>query len=347
MKKISLLILLSFGISQLFAEATPPFTYHVGGHFGQNFTDKNSKMRDDALYGIRGTVMLTPFYGLNIGYDRIDKIDIKDSGSTIDLQRIYGQIEVDGEEQYHVVPYITIGAGYEILSSDVVVAGHKHDVSQGFISGGLGFRYNFIPELSIFTEGNFLWKTDTTDVSYNILAGLQYHINATTCDKTYVTDRLNEKPQERNVLHVGAVNNLSNWKKPKVKPVLRKPVPVQKRVQKISPAKVTVKKTKKSVVVKPVTKIKKNKKSTAHKTYKKRAVSGVYYISMGVFKTKKGLRQMIAKLERADVPYILRDIPSKRRTYVLVGAYPNISKAKKDLVKLKRIQRDAYIRKMK
>jgi len=354
MRKISFLILCALGLNQIQADQEPPFTYHVGAHFGQNFADSSSKMRDNALYGIRGTVMLTPFYGLNFGIDRLDSIDIKESASTIDVTRFYGQIEIDGEEQYHVVPYITMGAGYEMLSSDVVVDGHKYDVSQAYLSAGLGFRYNFIPELSFYVEGNGLWKTDTTDVDTNFLAGFVYHVNATTCDDTYVTERLQEKPEERTKLHVGKVNALSGWRKTvgvetKVhkKPFSataktnidvskQKPV-MHKRPVKVAP--VVMKSTK----TKSVQKTKIVKKSKRVHT----PVNGAYYVLLGAYKTDKGLKEMLQKLDKRGVSYILRDNHSKKLTYVMAGAYPTLQKAKSALRKLKRIQPDAYIRRMR
>jgi cell division septation protein DedD len=351
MKNISFLILFALGMVQLQASQEPPFSYHAGVHFGQNFTDENSKMRDDALYGIRGTVMLTPFYGLVVGYDRIDSIDIKESSGTVDLQRIYGLIEVDGEEQYHVVPYITFGAGYEILSDDIVSNGHKYDISQAYLTGGLGFRYNFIPEISIFAEGNALWKTDTTDIAYTMLAGVVYHFNATTCDNTYVTERLKEKPKEKTTLHVGAVNAVSRWNTTPDAP--EKKSTFFRKTKKTEPLHNVSKKTKsvkksfaapkvvkaKSVVTPRLTKKKVVKKSTSYK--------GGYYVSLGAFKTKKGLQTLLHKLDKKNIPYILKDSKSKKLTYVLAGVYPSIAKARQALKQLKKIQPDAYIRRMK
>ncbi len=344
MKKISFLILFALGFAQLQAAQEPPFTYHAGAHFGQNFADENSKMRDDALYGIRGTVMLTPFYGLVFGYDRIDSIDLKESSGTVDVQRIYGLIEVDGEEQYHVVPYITFGAGYEILSDDVVVNGHKYDISQGYLTGGLGFRYNFIPELSIFVEGNALWKTDTTDVDYSALAGVMYHFNATTCDNTYVTERLNERPKEKTTLHVGAVNAISGWKKPAA---MKKRV-YQQRATPLPPKREVTKPKlffkKKAATVK---RAKYTKTATRKKVLKKNLYKGGYYVSLGAFKTQKGLQNMLKKLDRKSIPYILKDSRRSKMTYVLAGVYPSAAQARKALKKLKKIQPDAYVLRMK
>ncbi len=342
-----MLILATFG--QLHADEAP-FTYHIGMHFGKNYADSNSKMRDNALYGIRTTVMLTPFYGLSVGYDRMESIDIKESSDTIDAQRYYMQIEVDGEEQYHTVPYITLGVGYEDLSKDVYVqnlttgVSQKYDVSQLYLSGGLGFRYNFIPELSLYAEGNALYKTDTTDVDYTLQAGLLYHLNATTCDDTYITQRLHDKPQEHTVLHTGAVNNLSGWKKPIVQRV-KSAKKVQKsyqkkRASKAAPGKVAAK-TDRRVITATKT------SSSVRKVEKAAKAGGGYYVVLGAYKTEKGLHSQIKKLERAHVSYLLRESAHKGLTYVMSGAYPSVIQAKRALRKLRKIQKDAYIAKMK
>jgi cell division septation protein DedD len=345
MRKLSLLLLLSLGISQIQAQEEAPFTYHMGVHFGENYADDNSKMRDNALYGIRATVMMTPFYGIGIGYDRLESIDIKDSPKTVDAQRYYMQIEVDGEEQYHTVPYITFGIGYEDLSHDVIVVEkgeeQKYDVSQVYLTGGLGFRYNFIPELSIYAEANALYKTDTTDVDYTILAGLQYHLNATTCDKTYITDRIHEKPQERTVLHAGAVNTHSGWNRGVVATKTAATTEqVRKNVEK------PVKRTKAKSVTAKRTKVVTKKPKVKKRFYKESKVGG-YYVVLGAFHTEEGLQSFLKKLERKNISYILRDSKKKKLTYVMTGAYASSADAKKALRKMKSIVSDAYIAKMK
>ena len=346
MRKITLLFLSILIAGQLQAYQEPPFTYHLGGYFGQNFTDDSSKMRDNALVGIRGTVMLTPFYGINIGYERLNSIDIKESASTIDVDRFYGQIEVDGEEQYHVVPYVTLGAGYEMLSSDIMVGGKKYDVSQAYISGGLGFRYNFIPELSIYVEGNALWKTDTTDLDTNLVGGLVYHVNATTCDDTYVTERLKERPAERTTLHVGAINPVSGWKKSVTVPA--RTTAVRKPPFRTAATTVTSDVMAYRNVPFKHSHIKK-KAYTRSKSVKtqKFSHSGGYYVLLGAYKTKSGLHSMLKKLRKHHVPYMLRDNQSRKLTYVMAGVYPDLHTARKALGKLKKIQPDAYIRRMK
>jgi hypothetical protein len=340
MKKLSLLLLLSLGISQLQAQEEAPFTYHMGVHFGENFADDNSKMRDNALYGIRATVMMTPFYGIGIGYDRLESIDIKDSSKTVDAQRYYMQIEVDGEEQYHTVPYITFGIGYEDLSHDIIVVEkgeeQKYDVSQLYLTGGIGFRYNFIPELSVYAEANALYKTDTTDIDYTVLAGLQYHLNATTCDKTYITDRIREKPQERTVLHAGAVNTHSGWDREVAAKAIHSQKSAARDVSSLEAENIVAKRTK---VVTKKPKVKK-------RFYKKRTAGG-YYVVLGAFHTKKGLHSFLKKLERRHISYILRDSKEKRLTYVMTGAYASSATAKRALRKMKSIASDAYIAKMK
>ena len=329
--------------------AQDPFTYHLSGYFGKNMADKSSKMRDDSLYGIRGTTMLTSFYGLSLGYERIDKIDIKESSKTVDLQRIYTQIQVDGEEQYHVVPYITLGVGYEFLSDDISVKGNKYDVSQAYVSAGLGFRYNFIPELSVMLEANTLWKTDTSDLAYNGIVGLVYHVNATTCDNTYVTERIKERPLERNVLHTGSVNNLSGWKDHVNGRSKRVPQEITTPVR--DERKIVHKRTmhRNSVIISKVKPIRKvhvyHKRHFKHRKTKVSLARG-YYIMLGAYKEQKSVQKMVSKLEKQNISYLLKDNHKKRLTYVVAGTYSNRLAAQKELRKLRTIQKDAYIAKM-
>ncbi len=343
MKKIKLMVASICTTVALHAGADP-FTYHVGGYFGKNIADENSKMRNDSLYGIRGTVMLTSFYGLSIGYERIDKIDVKDSDKTVDVQRFYTQIEVDGEEQYHVVPYITFGLGYEMLSNDILVKGNKYDVSQFYASSGLGFRYNFIPELSATVEANLLWKTDTSDLAYNFVGGLVYHFNATTCDNTYVTQRLKEEPQEKDVIHTGSVNDYSGWNKGvKTKPKRRAAVVVPVASEQMLMTKEPTRVVKKLYRVKPVHHVKRYKKKRVSHVAKK---DQGFYIMLGAYRSKQSVKKMISKLEKNHIAYLLKDNKNKGLTYVMAGTYPSRSEAQNNLHKLKKIQTDAYIAKM-
>ena len=240
------------------------------------------------------------------------------------------------------------------MSSDIIVDGRKYDVSQAYISGGLGFRYNFIPELSIFVEGNALWKTDTTDLDTNFIGGLVYHVNATTCDNTYVTERLKARPAERTTLHVGAVNPVSGWKKsvtvparsaavrkPPFRTAAATPVPVRSSHRSVPISKrVTVVPVKKS-------KVKKRHSQTGRAKMHKVSHTGGYYVLLGAYKTKSGLDSMLKKLRKHHVPYMLRDNQSRKLTYVMAGVYPDLHTARKALGRLKKIQPDAYIRRMK
>ncbi len=170
MKKFVLYTFLSLS-TVLNAQDLPQ--YEISSTIGYNNFDGSSKMESKVMYGIRATAYTNEYYGYQLSYDIADSVRYSDSPENTNMHRFSGQIIINGEEEYKVLPYIMLGGGYELLSNETT-----HDVSQGFIDGGIGFRYLMREDISVNIEGKVLRKFDTDDIDYTMNVGVGYMFGA-------------------------------------------------------------------------------------------------------------------------------------------------------------------------
>ena len=173
MKKFALCTFLSLSTMLVAGDVTK---YEIEPTIGYNGFDSNSKMESTFLYGLRGTIQPNRYYGYRLSYERSDNLHYDNTATkkTTNLQRISGQLLINGEEEYQVIPYILVGGGYEILSNET-----QHDVSQGYMEGGIGFKYHMKNDLIFDLETKALKKFDTDDLDYMVTFGLGYLFDPT------------------------------------------------------------------------------------------------------------------------------------------------------------------------
>ena len=160
MRKI-VLILFLFSISNLFAKTEVSMT--VGK---EKFSSKENLESTTSL-GVRSDFYLDDLYHLDFGYDNLGSVERKNSNDSISIDRFYGQFSADGEEEYHVVPTLSIGLGYE--KQDGLDAN-----SQAFLLFGVGFRYNVSNNFNFVLGTKALLKTDDSGVDYSGNFGVGY-----------------------------------------------------------------------------------------------------------------------------------------------------------------------------
>ncbi len=148
--------------------------YEISPTIGYNNFDDSSKMQSKVMYGIRATAYTNEYYGYQLSYEIADNVRYSTLSKNTNMHRFSGQIIINGEEEYKVLPYIILGGGYELLSNETT-----HDVSQGFIDGGIGFRYLMKKNISINIEGKVLKKFDTNDMDYTMNFGVGYMFGST------------------------------------------------------------------------------------------------------------------------------------------------------------------------
>jgi hypothetical protein len=180
--------------------------FEVTPFIGFNMFDGNSAMENDSLFGIRGTFNLDKYYGIRASYEgafdaRYSKVyqtlavgnssnDSATNGSSLtDVHRYLGEVVVRGDEEYNVIPYVFLGLGYESLSDETI-----HDVSQGLLDGGLGFKYQAWKDLNLILEGKVLRKFDTHDIDTAITLGIGYIFGKSFINPTRTNDSFDTKP---------------------------------------------------------------------------------------------------------------------------------------------------------
>ncbi len=181
MKKLTMFTLLSLSCS-LFAQNE--VLYEIEPVIGYNSFDSGSKMESDFTYGVRATAYMNELYGYRVAYERADdvKFDVLPTASKkrTDLHRLSADLLINGQEEYKVIPYLQLGLGYEILGTET-----QHDVSQAYVSGGIGFKYMFIDRVNMNIETKLLKKFDTSDMDFALSFGIGYMLGGTLAIPEY------------------------------------------------------------------------------------------------------------------------------------------------------------------
>ena len=141
---------------------------------GSNSFDGDEGLKNSTTFGVRGDFYLDNIYHLDVGYTDLGDNHFKDSLilDSINIKRFYTQFSADGEEEYHVVPTLSIGLGLEQQKAD----SNTHNTS--FLSLCVGFRYNISNNLNFLLGTKALWKTKSRDINYHTNFGIGYMIDS-------------------------------------------------------------------------------------------------------------------------------------------------------------------------
>jgi cell division septation protein DedD len=351
MKKFALYTFLSLSAATALV-AQNGIKYEVEPVLGYNNFDSASKMGDAMLYGVRGTLYANDYYAYRLSYMRADNVDYegsKTSKSKTDLQRIAGDIIISGEEELHVIPYLFVGLGYEDLSQET-----SNDVSQAYIDGGIGFKYNLYNNLYTNLELQALKKFDTDDIDYGVNLGFGYMFGQAPKRVYEQRGALDETPlsYQKELSSINDVESVTPVAVPQTyTTTTTAPVVVEQSVQ---PSGVNGRYTfnedqsvvsSEAEIVQPQI----QPQAVAYSEVYENAVveDNQYYIQMAAwFNTTDD--KLLNKIENKGFPFELRDVIRKDRAaqIVIVGPYEKVSDAKLALRDLKKIKRDAYITKV-
>ncbi len=136
--------------------------------FGKNSFSGKENIVSPTSVGIRGDIYLDDLYHIDFGYDALGSVAYTNSNEKVKINRFYTQFSADGEEEYHVVPTLSIGAGFERQKGSSVAK------SKPFLSLGIGFRYNISNNFNFVLGTKALWKTSDSAINYNGNVGLGY-----------------------------------------------------------------------------------------------------------------------------------------------------------------------------
>jgi cell division septation protein DedD len=302
--------------------------YEIQPTIGYNSFDSSSKMESTFVYGIRGTVYPNSYYGYRLSYERSDNVHYDETSTkkTTNLQRISGQILVSGEEEYQVIPYLLLGGGYEMLSNEI-----SNDVSQGYVEGGVGFKYHMKNDLIFDLEAKAMKKFDTDDIDYIVNFGLGYLFDPTMRKPAlYQPGTLDEIPKVKNKVSVTPKT---------IKKKLIEPLASNKTVAKYTFTEEEVQNSfDASIPVTPYpTMIEDNQ-----------LVEKQYYIQVAAWFNAED-NKLLNHLENEGFTYNIENAIRLGRDaqLVKVGPYNHFTDAKLALKDLKKIKKDAFITKIK
>ena len=332
MKKFALYTFLSLSATFALADG---IKYEIEPTIGYNNFDGSSKMESTFMYGIRGTIQTNDFYGYRLSYQRSDDVHYDESKvsnqKTTDVQRISAQMIMSGEVEYNIIPYVLFGLGYESLSDETA-----HDVSQGYVEGGLGFKYNLYNNLYANVEGSVLKKFDTDDVDYIVNLGFGYMLgNPINKPKLY----------QPSVLDKGPIADNRYFKEQNV----AKNIVVENVTSDAVDTKYTFNETQYIPEIDTISSIVTTEAIASPVVYDAQPVNtNLYYVQVAAW-FKSTDEKLLNKLDSRGFIYDVENTVRKGRDVQLVkvGPYEQYADAKVALRDLKKIKRDAYITKLK
>jgi cell division septation protein DedD len=300
-------------------------------NIGTNSFDSSENLKSSTTFGIRGDFYLDNIYHMDFGYDDLGDVYYKNSSllSPVRIKRFYTQFSADGEEEYHVVPTVSVGAGYEKQK------GYLND-SEPFISLGVGFRYNVSNSFNFLLGTKALWKTSSRDINYHTTFGMGYLIDEAPAN--------NQKESVEEVIIPEKKLEIPKVVVPEQKIFHPEPIDVKTQSVQIESSAEIPEVVDSKLQVKP-TKIKapvleKAPKIVASKTKKVIKPSSGVYIQVGAFSKYKPTR-VLDRLVKSGEHIILRH--QGKITKALVGPYSSKGMALKALSKVRKIAPRAFI----
>lgn len=315
---ITLLMASSLWATNYITDGSKPNRVEVDFGIGFNKFDSASKLSHSkgTFYSIKGTIYdsVVDKYGFGLVYEGAYGVDYKKNDSNkkeTDVHRLFANLVIDGEEEWSIIPYIFMGAGYEYLSDEI-----KGETSQGIADLGIGFRYGLDYGLKLGLEGKCIGKYDTHDLDYEVGFLLGYDFSNTSHSKQLLSTQTDI--QTKTPLQI--INETEKSQEQ----------PVQTIVNEITVEDANHITTTSPVVMPDNTNV---------------VVDNAYYIQLAAYRSAQP-NHMVLKAKRVGFENVevVEDNDYKgiiRR--VLIGPYSSKSEARHDLFKAKRVERHAYI----
>ena len=332
MKKIVLAILLLFSYNA-FAKTELSFS------FGKESFSSKENIISPTSAGVRGDFYLDDLYHLDFGYDNLGSVAYTNSNKKVKIDRFYTQFSADGDEEYHVVPTLSIGIGLERQK------GVKNS-TQPFLSLGVGFRYNVSRSFNFLFGTKALWKTDDSVLNYTGSFGLGYMIDNEPVNNEKAGEeviipkkKLSIEPRANRVVDktINQQNcTVSNSFRPS-KTQVRVLSPIDKleaKSAKRNTNRVVMIDDKERAVLESNHTIRKNRR---YRVYQSQG----YFIQVGAY-SKYRPTNTLNKLARSGYHIILRH-NRNGVTKALVGPYSSIEVAYRKLPAIKRIVPQAFL----
>ena len=314
----------SIVLTALFATALFAKT-ELSLNLGTNSFAGDEELDSATSLGIRGDFYLDNLYHIDLGYDNLGDVNIKNSTKKLKIDRIYTQFSADGEEEYHVVPTMSVGVGYENQKGDL-------SDSQPFVSAGVNFRYNISNSFNFLLGTKALWKTSSRDVNFHTTFGVGMMLG---------NEPVNNEEQIQNVQIPEQKLDISTQFSPSEVSQLTTP-----------PTEVDLAKDSKEIVVSssddivtppqntPVISNQIVQQPVSMQTSPTVVKTTGYYIQVAAY-SKNQPTSLLTKLSKRGNHVILRHNGSI--TKALVGPFDSDSQARRALKKVKRVAKGAFI----
>ena len=297
---------------------------------GLNFTQDKSYLKNAPITGIRLNKCVTDNTFIQVGYDRLfnseykesddnskksryKKVDIKSDKNYFeetDIDRFYLNGFYEFNNQNTLFPYLLAGLGYERIHNEKF-----NEESGGFFNAGAGVKYKLTQNVNLITQATAVRKFKNNNIDFMAALGLGIALGSTGA-QNYTPVVTQNRYQESNVEHelVTLIHE-----EPIVMPISYiEEDPIDARV---------------SYEDEPITNEKK------------------YYIQIAaLFKNDlyENNSHYLSKLDTNNLPYEVKqtDIRGKSVQLLLVGPYDSNLAAREDLIKAKRVEKGAFIKKI-
>ncbi len=298
-------------------------------NIGINSFDNSEHLDSGTSLGIRGDFYLDDLYHIDLGYDNMSDVSIKNSSQDIKVERLYTQFSADGQEEYHVVPTVSIGVGGEKQTSSA------DSDTQGFLSLGVGFRYNVSNSFNFLLGTKALWKTTDRVINYHTTFGMGYLIDEAPVNNE--NDDIEEVVIPKKKLDIPEKRvDISTQFAPKKLPPVQVQVPDAKELSVVSvPASVPA-----PVSVSPIHTVHTVSHAASVRTSRHVVDMRAKYIQVGAY-AKSRPTAMLSRLAKSGYHIILRH--QGRVTKALVGPFKSEAEARRALAKVRRISPTAFI----
>ncbi len=291
-------------------------------NLGTNSFAGDEHLKSSTSLGVRGDFYLDDLYHIDFGYDDLGSVAIKDTTKEIKINRFYTQFSADGEEEYHVVPTMSVGVGYEKQKGEL-------SDSQPFVSAGVNFRYNISNSFNFLLGTKALWKTSSRDVNFHTTFGVGMMLGNEPVNNQEEVQEVKVPDKKLDISTQFSANEVAQLTTPPTEVTLARDskeiVVSNEQNSVVEPASVQ-----QTVVKAP----------TVVETQPKVVTTSGYFVQVGAY-SKNRPTAMLTRLSRSGNHIILRHNGSI--TKALVGPFRSEKEARRALRKVKKVARGAFI----
>lgn len=374
MKKGILAFIVALIVFGSILEADGGYRYEITPILSKQISKADSALDDSKIfYGIRTLINASDNIALQVGYERSDNAKMGDGGKS-DVVRVKTNLLLALPNSSKLTPYAIMGAGYEKLYRE-----YAGENSQVFLNGGAGVKYALSDKVDLIVEGSIIQKIENQDTDAILGTGLSFKYGSMNVSSSSIyksSSHIEDVSKKEIAIPVKDLAKLT----PKSKQPIKKVEPVEV-VSNIKDDNIL-----EDVVVEDITNMDDTGESLANTSIapdtvyeevvveddlsslepvefvgepiyddidannisEEEFVDSGYYVQMEA-SFYEPTTSLLDKLDSQGYSYILQPSVRKGRsiTLVLVGPYLTRADAKRDLRKLRKIKKDAFIYKLK